>query len=238
MVKGITVNGKHSYYSYGLRMLRRSVGPPPKDSHTVRVPYSNVTYDFDQVVGSSYGERQLTYRFDFIDRSIHMSEDRIINILNWLHWAGRQELYDDMIPDYHFDVREPAVSYSENHGVYVFDVTFMASPEMKPNPNRQKYNPGNTVIPDIDENGLINSADATAISAAYAAMSVGEDPGLTPKQLKAADADMSGKIDSADATLVQAFYIQASTGKYDEMTVQQAWAAYLNEISGSGGEVY
>lgn len=238
MIKGITVNGKHSYYTFGLRMLKRSIGSPPKDDHTVRVPYSSKTYDFDTVMGASYGERTLSYRFEFMDLRRHMAEDKLVNIINWLHWSDRCGLYDDMLPDYHFDVREPTVTYEEKHGIYVFDVVFKASPEMVPNPNRQQYNASNTIIPDVDENGKINAADATAISAAYAAMSVGEDPGLTEAQLKAADADMNGMVNNADATLVLAFYSQASTGKYTGLTVEQAWAAFLNDMSGTGGEVY
>jgi hypothetical protein len=52
MIKGITVNGSHSYYNFGLRMLKRSIGSPPKDEHLERVPYSNVTYDFDELFGN------------------------------------------------------------------------------------------------------------------------------------------------------------------------------------------
>ena len=81
MIKGITVNGKHSYYSFGLRMLKRSIGSPPKDDHTERVPYSSVTYDFDSIFGgSSYGERTLTYKFELMDLRLNFAEDRLMAI--------------------------------------------------------------------------------------------------------------------------------------------------------------
>ena len=134
MIKGITVNGRHSFHSLGLRMLKRSIGSPPKDDHTDRVPYSNITYDFDSVFGSSsYSERVLNYKFDFTETRLKIAECRLMDILNWLHWTGRKSLCDDMMPSHHFEVREPKVIWSENHGVYTFDVTFSASPEILSN---------------------------------------------------------------------------------------------------------
>ncbi|MBR2284562.1 MAG: hypothetical protein IJ874_09150 [Ruminococcus sp.] len=239
MIKGISVNGKHSYYSFGLRMLKRTIGSAPKDDHTERVPYSNVTYNFDSIYGSpSYGERTLSYRFEFMDHHTGISEERLMNIISWLHWSDRLDLYDDMLPDYHFEVREPSVSWSEDHGVYAFDVTFKANPGIKPNPNMLKYNSGNVTIPDVDEDGLVTAADSSAILSAYGNLATGKDSGLTDKQKRAADADRNGAIDAVDASMVLAFYGRLSTGVYKDMTVEQAWAAYLNEFFNSGGEVY
>ena len=119
MIKGITVNGSHSYYNFGLRMLKRSIGSPPKDEHLERVPYSNITYDFDELFGNtSYGERQLIYQFDLMQRHGRNAEDRLVRIINSLHWKGRKELYDDLLPNYYFEVREPTVTYTEDHGIY------------------------------------------------------------------------------------------------------------------------
>ena len=239
MIKGISVNGKHSYGSFKLRMLSRSVGSPPKDDHTERVPFSNVTYDFDSIFGKpSYGERTLQYRFEFIDMNLEMSEDKLINILNWLHWAGYLDLYDDMLPNYHFEAREPEVSWSENHGVYTFDMTFKANPAIVPNPNRLKYNEGNVVIPDVNEDGTVNSSDASAILSAFGDTQTGEATKLTDKQKLAADADMNGRINGVDASMVLDFYERRSTGGYEGMTLAQAWAEYLTKRFNAGGEVF
>lgn len=233
------VNGRHSYGSFKLRMLSRSVGSPPKDDHTERVPFSNVTYDFDSIFGKpSYGERTLKYRFEFIDTKLETSEDTLINILDWLHWSGRLNLYDDMLPNYHFKAREPTVDWSENHGVYTFDMTFKADPAIVPNPNKMKYNEGNIVIPDVNGDGLVDSSDSSLIFSAYSDISVGKDPGLTDKQKLAADANMDGYIDSSDASMIMTFYTNFSTGSYKGMTAAQAWAAYLTEYFNAKGEVF
>lgn len=230
MKAGIFVNGKHSYHSFGLRILKRSIGAAPKDDHTARVPYSNVTYDFDSIFGgSSYGERPLSYKFELSCRNVRHARDRIIDIINWLHWNDRLDLTDDMFPGYYFEVREPSVDYSESHGFYTFSVVFKAAPEMKPLPEVRKFNASTVTIPDINGDGIIDSADASMILTAYSKIIAGEDTGLTDKQLKACDANLDGTIDSADASLVTQFYTEAVAGKYAGLTVQQAWAEFLNE---------
>ena len=131
MIKGFSVNGKHSYQAFGLRILRRNIGSAPKDDHTERVPFSDVTYDFDSIYGASHGERTITYRLEFIEFKPIKAYCRLIDVLNWLHFSGRQNLHDDMLKGYFFEVREPSVSWSESHGIYTFDVNFPALPAMK-----------------------------------------------------------------------------------------------------------
>ena len=241
--KGFTVNGKHTYYAFGLQMLERNVGSAPKDEHIERVPFSNITYNFDALFGKkSYGERKLTYKLEFTERHIERAEDKVISLINWLHWDGSLDLYDDYFPNYHFSVREPDVDCTEKHGVYTLKLTFKAAPAMLPNPNKMKYNAANVTIPDVNSDGKVDSVDASAILAAYAALSSDppRDTGLTPAQLYAADANMDGKVDSVDASLVTKFYaLMAQTdGPYDGMSVEAAWAAFLNEHFKTGGEVY
>lgn len=234
MKKGIFVNGRHSYYSFGLRMLKRSVGSPPKDDHLERVPYSNVTYDFDLLFGnSSYNERQLVYRFEMRERHIGSAEDRLVRIINDMHWTGRKDLCDDMLPNYYFEVREPTVTYSEDHGIYIINMVFMASPAMLPKNSKKKYNAANVVIPDVNGDGMIDNRDASMILSAYAG-----SVELTPEQEDAADADRNGIVDARDASLVTTFYSKASTGAYDGLSVSEAWAAFMNENYDSGGGVY
>ena len=241
--KGFTLNGKHTYYTFGLSMLKRAIGSPPKDSHIERVPFSNVTYNFDSLFGKSYGERKLAYEFDFIELDISKAEDKIIKIREWLQFSGSLDLYDDYYPHYHFSVREPIVDSIESHGVYTIKVTFWAAPAMLPNPDKLRYTAVNVTLPDVNGDGKVDMSDASLILAAYAALSTEppQDPGLTPKQLKAADANMDGKIDASDAAMVSEFYsiLAQSDSPYDGMSLPAAWAAYLNDhFYPGGGEVY
>ena len=227
MTEGITIDGIHSFYRHRLRMTKRSVGNAPKDDCTERVPFSNVTYDFSTVYGQSFGERTLTYQLEFICFDKKKSQDRVIDILRWLHWKGRKNLYDDLLPDYHFEVREPDVKWSENHGVYKFDMTFRANPEIVPN---KGYPVKNAVLPDVNYDGFVDSVDAGIISAAYSKISTGQDSGLTAEQEKRADANSDGFIDSVDSTLVRVFYAKLAAGHYS--CTPEGWTEYLNDVYG------
>ena len=205
-IEGITVNGVHSYYRHGLRILKRSVGSAPKDDYTERVPFSSVTYDFGSVCGQqSYGERTLTYKFELLCFHKRRAQDKIVSILEWLRWTERKNLYDDLLPDYHYEVREPTVNWEAKHGIYTFSVTFKANPYIKPNSNK-KYTAGTVNFPDIDGDGIVTGSDATMILNAYTTILSGGDPELTESQLRAADADMDGMITGSDAALVLNFY--------------------------------
>lgn len=228
MKEGITIDGIHSFYRHRLRITKRSVGNAPKDDYTERVPFSNITYDFSTVYGHSFGERTLTYQLEFICFDKKKSQDRIIDILRWLRWKDRKNLYDDLLPDYHFEVREPDVKWSESHGVYTFDLTFKANPEIVPN---NGYLLKDTVLPDVNGDGLVDAVDSSIISDAYAKISTGEDSGLDEEQKKRADANSDGFIDSVDSSLVSEFYAQLSTDRKYPCT-HEGWTEYLNDVYG------
>ena len=242
--KGLTLNKKHTYYDFGLSMLSHDIGSAPKDEHIERVPFSNVVYNFDKLFGrKSYGERTLTYEFDFIEHEISKAEDKLIKLRKWLQFDDRVDLYDDYYPHYHFSVREPSFYSTESHGVYTIKIVFKAAPAMLPNPDKLKYTAVNVTLPDVNGDGKVDMSDASLILAAYAALSTEppQDPGLTPKQLKAADANMDGKIDASDAAMVSEFYsiLAQSDSPYDGMSLPAAWAAYLNSFFNTDGdEVY
>ena len=241
MIKGITVNGKHTFYAFGLRMLERNIGSAPKDEHLERVPFSNITYNFDELFGKkSYGERKLSYEFEFIERRIEQAEDKVIGLLNWLHWDGSLDLYDDYYPNYHFSVREPDVDCTEKHGLYTLKLVFKAAPAMIPNPNKMKYNAANITIPDVNGDGAVNATDSSMILTAYTNIQQGLPSGLTEEQEKAADANMDGAINAMDSSMVLDFYSkrQQTNGPYAGMSLEAAWAAYLNDYFNTGGEVY
>ena len=228
MKKGITVNGIHSYNSKGLRMLKRSIGSAQKDDHTERLPYSNITYNFDSIFGkSSYDERILTYSFEFLDFDTDRAADRVADIINSMHWQGYKELYDDMMNGYHFEVTEPEVSFSEKHGVYSITMTFHAKPQIFINPEKQKFTP----LPDVDMDGLLTPADSSKILEIYSDISTGRTPSATREQLWRADADGDGEITAADASDVLDFVTKLATGEYEGLTLEEAWIKYLNRNS-------
>ncbi len=88
MKEGIYVRGAHSYGTYGLRCLKRNISEPKKDDYTERVPYSNIVYDFGGLYGEqTYGERQMSYTFEFMCFDRHKGQERIAHIKKWLHWT-------------------------------------------------------------------------------------------------------------------------------------------------------
>lgn len=225
MIEEFSVNGVHSYHTFGLRILERKIGYAPKDSMTERVPFSSVTHDFSRIYGKqSYGERILSYELEFVCMNKKIAQDRIIEILKKLKWDGRKNLYDDLLCDYHYEVREPEIDFSESHGVYNFKMKFPANPEIKPNMS--------IVMPDVNNDDSIDSIDVSLILNAYSKLSIGEKTDLTWEQIQAADADMDGMITSSDASLVMGFYSALATGRY-ERTIE-GWTAYLNDMEKLG----
>lgn len=226
MIAGIKVNGQHSYTQHGLRMLDAEIGSPTRDNHTERVPYSNVTYDFDDILGlASFGERKLTYVFEFLCMHPRRAQDKIVRIRRWLQWSGRKELYDPSYPDYHFEVRAPEVTVNSSHGVHTVTMTFMANPAMLPN-GVAAYTADTCHYPDVNGDGKVTASDAAIILKAAAAIGAGGDSGLTAEQLLAADANMDGKVTSSDAALVERY--AASVGAGEIVDNPTNWASFLN----------
>lgn len=244
MKEGFFVNETHSFYTCGMRMLSRDIGEAPKDEYLERVPFSNVTYDFGRICGSqTYGERALKYTLEFICFDKKTAQDKIINLKKRLKWSDRKKLYDDLFPDYYFEVREPSVSIAENHGVYNVKLVFKASPEMK---SVIPFTfpgigvipgvlPDDITFPDVDGNGKADASDASLILKAYSNLSTGQPSGLDETQEKAADANMDGRIDASDASLVQSFYAQISVGNYPGTL--EGWKQFLKDLKAKREEV-
>ncbi len=226
MKDGIFVNGAHSYGTFGLKCLKRNIGEPQKDDYTERVPFSSIVYDFGGIYGEqTYGERRLSYTFEFLCFDRKIGQSRIADIKKWLHWTGSMTFYDDLMPDYHFKAREPSISWAESHGIYTISAVFPAAPEMWANVTEAV--PTEYIFPDVNGDGKVNAIDASMILAAYSAISTGQDPGLTEEQLDACDANRDGHIDARDATLVLTFYSFVSVGRYDG--TPESWTEYMND---------
>lgn len=232
MRAALTIGDINTYYTLGLKMLKRSIGAAPKDNYKERVPFSSVTYDFGSICGKqSYGERKLVYKFELMCFHTRRAQDKVIKIIEALHWEGRKKLMDSLFPDHHFMVSEPAVSFEEKHGIYTFTLTFMAEPAIYPNSNKM-YTADTVHFPDINDDGIVDGTDATLILAAVGELAAGHPSGLTPEQEKAADADMDGMITAADATLAERFYAAALEGDYDNSPA--GFAEFMNNWKDMG----
>lgn len=210
----------------GFHMLERTVGEAPKDDHTERVPYSNITYDFDDYYGiSSCGERTLAYKFDLVESDARKRQNAEIALRKHLSWRGYRRLQDAQYPDFYFEARAPVFAFDKSvPGVLIVTVTFKAAPAMLPRTNEgltsdmQRY-------PDLDGDGHVTAADAALILAAAEHIAAGEPSGLTDAQERLADADLDGVITAADSALVLQYAQQVTAGQLTDS--EKSWQDYL-----------
>lgn len=134
---GITFNGKHSHdMGYTIPADGRDIGFPSKEKIIVKVPFSNVEYDFSESYGSQpYTSRNLTYSFNVFKKGVYTPEALQIEktrLINWLmHSHGKQKLYDDTIPGYYFLAEvENEAAFQDDWETGTLTVTFRAYPFM------------------------------------------------------------------------------------------------------------
>ena len=132
---GIRFNGKHSYEDLGITIAEKNAGYPDKEKIKVKIPFSNVEYDFSEIYGEqTYSNRSLTYTFNVISKKPTTQKINAIetNLSNWLmNSNGKQKLYDDSTPNYYYLAEvEGGLNFAElwNHGKLT--VTFTAYPFM------------------------------------------------------------------------------------------------------------
>lgn len=129
---GIDFNGKHSYADFRITVAEKDIGFPEKEKIKVKVPFSNVEYDFSELYGEqTYTERSLSYTLNVLDKHRINTTERI-NVLetklsNWLmNSNGKQKLYDDSMPGYYYLAEvEGGLSFEElwNHGTLTVEFT-------------------------------------------------------------------------------------------------------------------
>lgn len=130
---GIRFNGKHSYKDMGVTLgVERNIGYPEKEKIKVKVPFSNVEYDFSEIYGDqTYTERPLTYTLNILDRHTANTTEQInaieTSISNWfMNSNGKQRLYDDAMPGYYYLAEvEGGLNFDElwNHGTLTVEFT-------------------------------------------------------------------------------------------------------------------
>lgn len=224
---GITILGKHSWHTFRLRMLERSISDPVREEHREKVAYSNITHNFDTLYGApTYANRTLRYKFELRDPDLKRLERRHNAVVNWLQFA-ETELYDDLIDGYHFQVYPPKIETEEAaFCVKHITVTFEAYPFRLSN-ERKIYPPDPERFPDVDLDGHVATDDATAILQAAIEQLFGRSTGLSPEQELRADADRDGEISVKDATLVLQFVAGVMYGDYEDSP--EGWAKFLDD---------
>lgn len=215
---------------YGMRMLEREISEPAKDNRTERVPFSSITHDFNRLYGTnSYAERTLTYTFDLLTSDRRKAQGIAAKLQNDLHWFGFRELHDSMYPDFHFDVREPDISFSNpDIGVYSFRFQFKAYPAMLSNQTAPVLLiPGNRRYPDINGDGHVTAADAALILTAAEKVAAGQPTEMTAQQQANADADLDGVITENDALLVLEYAAAVTAGEFED--TEESWFAFIRQ---------
>src|SRR5690554_4964114 len=105
---GIKFLDKHSYADFNVTLAPgKNIGLPNKEKTKVKVPFSNIEYDFSEVYGDqTYTPRPLTYPFNIYDPKKATKETMSLQktkVINWLMGArGKRKLYDDAYPGYYF----------------------------------------------------------------------------------------------------------------------------------------
>lgn len=135
---GIEFNGQHSYKDFGITLgVEKEIGYPEKEKIKVKVPFSNIEYDFSQIYGEqTYTPRTLTYSLNVLDKNKKNTTEKInvieTQLSNWLmNSNGKQKLYDDTIPGYYFLAEvENGLSFDELWNSGTLTVEFTAYPFM------------------------------------------------------------------------------------------------------------
>lgn len=110
-----------------------------------------------------------------------------------------------------------AMDATQNHMIYSFpdcppDVSGLTIRIGEPTPPSMGTG-DNYLLGDVNEDGKVDSADASLVLAEYGLIQTGGTLTFTGKQKKAADVNKDGKSDSSDASKILEYYGAISTGK-------------------------
>ncbi len=72
---------------------------------------------------------------------------------------------------------------------------------------------------DVDDDGAVNSSDASRVLAEYALIATGGASTMTEEQKSAADVNKDGVVDSSDASSILSFYAYIATGGKDTIEI-------------------
>ena len=95
------------------------------------------------------------------------------------------------------------IDFSRDTATFTYEVEVVKG---EVTPPAEEFRPG-----DVNDDGMVDSTDATALLEEYARTSTGGDPTFTEKQKKAADVNGDGMCDSSDASGILSYYAYVST---------------------------
>lgn len=145
-MKGISVNGKHSYNDFSLCVGERTISPPNLKRITETVPYMNGEYDFSSINGEiALESRSLSYEFDIAEITTEKMEEIKSNFLSWLYSIVDTNIFDDYLKNYYFHGSLDKIDWSEDFGKGIITVTFSVDPYMyEINETTEKFEVNNT----------------------------------------------------------------------------------------------
>lgn len=81
--------------------------------------------------------------------------------------------------------------------------------------------------PDINDDGIVNSTDASLVLQAYTNIASGQPSGLSPAQENLADCNRDGYITADDASLILSYISKVAAGLYNNN--QAGWTEFMTE---------
>lgn len=129
-LKGITINGIHSFHDIGLTLSGRVLNPPKPMTVRKTVPYKSGSYDFSMISGERiYSDAIIEYEFSFADFDLQEIEKKKDEAIGWLCLANeRAEISDDALFGKHYNGILTDVEWDEDFGEATLSVRFTCSP--------------------------------------------------------------------------------------------------------------
>lgn len=104
-LRSVKIDGVDSNKAYKLAISNVMIGYPDKTKTRIRIPNSNIYYDYEKVFGDLYEERTLEYDFLVMMPNALSEEDMEYiksQVINWLTPGVEHRIEDTAIPFYYF----------------------------------------------------------------------------------------------------------------------------------------
>ena len=104
-LRSVKIDGVDSNKAYKLAISNAMIGYPDKTKTRIRIPNSNIYYDYEKVFGDLYEERTLEYDFLVMMPNALSEEDMEYiksQVINWLTPGVEHRIEDTAIPFYYF----------------------------------------------------------------------------------------------------------------------------------------
>lgn len=105
MVRSITFDGVNSLEDYGVLIKDANIGFPAKTKNRIKIPNTNIFYDYADLFGDQYEERVLEYTLILIEANAMTGQEiqhKKMLLANWLMPGQQHKLEDSNIPGYYF----------------------------------------------------------------------------------------------------------------------------------------